>query len=1708
MNRFIFVLKIVSFFIIFSIVSLSLVLFLFYLSNLPQQYSIRFLEYYAKTNFNTTLKIRDISGNIFSNFSLIDVESTTSSSTKDKLFEIKKLTLHYNPFKAITNYNNIIKSIDFIGIDNMTYFLTRSTSGNFEIIAKNNKEQSSNLTSLNLNQKIILKNSNIIYTDKKGWQKDPIKSPFNTIISNINGNLSFNNTSKGDIELNGILNESNQAIKLNGFIDIIKQAYNISFASKKLNLTRWANYILSENMMILKGDHVDLEGYLKSNPHKTTSKNNLPFLFSINLFPSNASLKLPFLNDKISDINGKIRILNSEITPYTLLNYDNSLNKKEQLNILNELNEKNILNNNKITAKSITNLNQYKDKKFSKTTIKNILTNQPTQIQLFNTKGKLNSITFKSDGIINLNNNSLHLSIHSTPFESQLLENIVPELQPLAMQKHITVNMIVKNTLTNPITTGDLTSKSLTVLGFKFSDITSKFKLTNQAFKLKINNSKFNKGLVKGEINTIFQKNKTLIEGNLFGSKLNTKDSLPLKNIQVTGNFDVNLSLTGDSNKLTTEINIVSNSTKIYNQLINRLQTSLISTKEQNKLQETAIYINESMQPILVNNETYPDSITVDILGTNIPILDIEKNQNEVTGNMTLKSMLSIPKTNNELNLNALISTFNVNLSSGQFLGSNYDFASIKGSSEKNIISINLNVQKDNSSINTSGKFRPTSPIALICDITEFPIENLPAISELLPNNLMPFTGLLNANLLLSDNLKNNASFLKNINLDGSIKISNGSIAEEKFDILSSEFIFNEKGTKIQSFNISDKTSNISIKGTLFSNNNLDITFLNGSKIKLDQLTRLVNVNLNTKGVMNFSGKLRGSLSNPDLNVNFNSKKILIDKINLEKTLGNFNFSKDLLTLKKTNLFTLNGNTEIDGTINLDSIKQFDKIFDLNFKFNKISLDHIQKAFLIPSTLTLNQTDRSILVSQQEKVIPSISLESPYQNKTTETLFSNINHEHSLGYIHQLNRLLTIKESVLESNFKILNGDISGELKIKLEKNKIPNIYSNLLLSNLKSDLISAKNILIKSFPQKNELIYSLELNDGVLNNNKLTQFKLDGTIAKNFNLNINSNKLTTQSIKATNFITGFINLPILSNTTQKHPINLKISLKENELDIFSLFTTEIDNISHKEELKFSVKGELENPIINTIQSKEDTINITLPNSNSFSKELELQKLNLDINDNTLLIDKLNLALIKQPNNSDDKEFMLVNGLIKITELNLKELNQLIVTSDLAIKNEVVNLNITDFIDSDVSVETLNINGPFTIPFNDLAQQKIIHKIENNTFDYPALSGTIKLNNSVISIINKPSPPPIPIKYDLSIFIESNNEINTRLFGNDLVGISTDINLNEQDDPLLLSGTSFYPQITSRLFIQDANLSLLNREFELLTETEQTIFTPSSELDLSENLIEFETFITNQNKNEINPKLNLKAISTPILINSQTEETASTETTTEENIQNNTTPEYYFIVMKINGSILELEEINFDVFKSDIKNPNSNNQVKYIDSFSINNTSIQNQTSLQEENTNTLLEILYPSLYSTNSEGKFVDSLTEIGKTQVNTLLRRNIIRPIERSLSKLSGFDDFKINHNLSDLLENNTEDQFIGVNIMKKLIKDKLIIRLKTNLELTNESNNKSNNTIELPEIELTYFVLDNKNLSFNIATIKDDSSNTGEQHLKTSLRYRYEY
>ena len=220
-------------------------------------------------------------------------------------------------------------------------------------------------------------------------------------------------------------------------------------------------------------------------------------------------------------------------------------------------------------------------------------------------------------------------------------------------------------------------------------------------------------------------------------------------------------------------------------------------------------------------------------------------------------------------------------------------------------------------------------------------------------------------------------------------------------------------------------------------------------------------------------------------------------------------------------------------------------------------------------------------------------------------------------------------------------------------------------------------------------------------------------------------------------------------------------------------------------------------------------------------------------------------------------------------------------------------------------------------------------------------------------------------------------------------------------------------------------------------------------------------------------------------------------------VTNNESLPYTHIVMTIDDTLSSIGNIYFDIFESVHESPNNISELAFIKQYAISNQNIVDSNLAANSDITELLQLLIPEIYLDDSAAGF----QTIGETQINTLIRRSILRPLEKNLAKQIGLNDLKINYNLGEKIIAGT-DSTLGLQFMKNILSDRLVLNLSTQMDLSEDNNSNQTNSMELSEIKLSYYLLKNKNLSLNYSSYKNQLDNTDNYLSKFSMRYDYEY
>ena len=338
---------------------------------------------------------------------------------------------------------------------------------------------------------------------------------------------------------------------------------------------------------------------------------------------------------------------------------------------------------------------------------------------------------------------------------------------------------------------------------------------------------------------------------------------------------------------------------------------------------------------------------------------------------------------------------------------------------------------------------------------------------------------------------------------------------------------------------------------------------------------------------------------------------------------------------------------------------------------------------------------------------------------------------------------------------------------------------------------------------------------------------------------------------------------------------------------------------------------------------------------------------------------------------------------------------------------------------------------------------------------------------------------------DLNINIGNDVIFSGPIFGNDFFGILADLEFRQTEIPLIVRGPASNISISNQLPIEEGSLTILNKNFDILTPSQQQLYANSGSIIL--NGVTMTNALSSSGKSLLTPLLSIKSlhiIENDILA------------TDNESLQ------YSHIIMTIDDSTSSIRNIYFDVFESNTSLPNSISELNFIKQYIISNESLSDASVISDSEVRELLQLLIPEIFIDESAPGF----QTIGEAQINTIIRRSVLRPLEKNIAKQIGLNDLKINYNLGDRFFSG--ESTLGLEFIKTIFSDRLVLNLSTQMDFSEDQQSSQSNNMELSEIKLSYYLLKNKNLSLNLSRYKNQLDNNETYLSKFSMRYDHDY
>ena len=1660
MKSLVFYLKMVAFMLLFSFVIIGGIITLFLFSNFPQNYAKHWLQDYLKNTISINASFQSLRGNVYDSITIEDIQILNSKNKDSKtILSIKKAAISYNLIKFFF-YNDKVKSINHVSLDGVNYFIIRDKSGKF----RNLKLVSNQQKNSTFSGDIFITNFSLYYKDYRGWKTEPLLVPFQTKIESLSGKLTFNTTEKGLLELEGVFPSSQKPFLISGYLFPDKKDYIIKFNTPEISLDTWGPYVIAKEGFTNMSGTMALDGYITRKKYPT--KRRMPIWYDISFSTTNGTIEIPYVKGRINTTQGTLRITEGIFDQTLFLSLRPYLSHKEAKNLASKFQKNGITNDLFcLTNQALENskARQFHKKLFVQNQIEKALSNPGFLLSFDNFQGNIASMSGILNGTLNLQNKWLEFSIKGADIETSHFATLFPELDNLSLKKKADASIQIYGNLKNPTITGAISAKKIECFNYLLNDIQSDFKYYNNLFSFELKKAFFLNSSLAGNVTLAYNNDKPKLSTTFYLSNFSMKHFV--SESVITGNMDASLSLSGRPEMLTGNLDFISNNTSILNQRFNSLQAPIAVNSSGITITSANFSFNESVHPLVMDLVISSTNMSINVTGNNIIFLDPFANQTKQSGFLSLTGNANFLIKNGKLpnyfpNDGVIISS----IEAPYFNDKSFDYFFGKATFQNNDITVQkVSIIKDSSELQLSGILTSSLSASFKLYGTNFDLGTI-GYTQGLPSTVFPLKATI-------QNASSDLNYSPSKGFSGKtyLNLENISLNTVSLDRITTHLSFSNDVVSLKSLNLFKNDSMLYSSGDFnFNNSSLNLTINPSSTVDLSLLNQFVIKNASLNGKALVSGNITYTKPYYSINTTLDAPALTVNDTSLSNTSISIIVSNDNLTINSIKSLVDNGSFEINGSIN--NINKSTMSYSLQTSFNKLPLSKLQDmSGIFQSSLRNQNTEGNVRLQD-------FQISSPYSQENSIVLSSTYSSLNELQFIESISSI----EPTTDQNWnfipKISNGSMSGSLLLSKRPNKFPKLTGALKLKHIETNMFTMDSGNIQFNPNNDNTSFILNFKNGSINQIDYKNSSVNGSISESYQLVINKNNVETNSHSINNILTGMIQLPH-KQSTAPHPMDLNINLSNDNMTVLSLISKSLQSLNYEGELVLNIGGSLELPAINMLVNSNHSLSFQSPNSHFFVTSTPFSISDNIINFSNLLIKENNA----NSSNKKDIPTTSFNGTIALNSLNLTDFDTLITSVNILI-NDNKRLLDNNIIKGSVSLNNSSLSGTVITP---LKQDNAHSLYEQKNLPLPIFKSTISLAESELFIPKTQTNLSIPLFLDLNINVGNDVIFSGPIFGNDFFGILADLEFRQTEIPLIVRGSASNISISNQLPIEEGSLTILNKNFDILTPSQQQLYANSGSIIL--NGVTMTNALSSNGTSLLTPLLSIKAlhiIENDILA------------TDNESLQ------YSHIIMTIDDSTSSIRNIYFDVFESNTSLPNSISELTFIKQYIISNESLSDASVISDSEVRELLQLLIPEIFIDESAPGF----QTIGEAQINTIIRRSVLRPLEKNIAKQIGLNDLKINYNLGDRFFSG--ESTLGLEFIKTIFSDRLVLNLSTQMDFSEDQQSSQSNNMELSEIKLSYYLLKNKNLSLNLSRYRNQLDNNETYLSKFSMRYDHDY
>jgi len=1699
----------------FLVVGLVLVLALAYVAQIPQKTLAKIVSQEMSKIFKQPVRIGSVKGNFVTGVSLRDIQFfNPADMSPGAMLEIARADVKYNLMEAFRHKGDVLAATNLVTLSGVRLKILRDKKDKWNVFALvPPPDPTVPPAPLTFKGIIRMQDMGIAFVDEKGWGPDVLTLPFSDVFSPMTGMADFADISRAQLRLQGTLASNGSPMNLVGSLDVNTGQFRMVIAMKDFNFKRWQPYVLPFSDIVLDGETVDMDIYLRSKYFPEPGA--LPFFFDIKTVLKKTALKLPIFTEPIQNISGTFRMTNSLVLPMDMAS---ALGvsvpvAKEMMAYLKDVH---ILDpKDRVDATVVSTMTPLKTFQLPSKwqgydrRMRAFLNSPDVRLVGEGVSGSLAGAAVSGRGQMIINKGLLNLDLVTTPFSANTLVRLFPALGAWQLSGVSQGTVKVTGRISNPVVEGRMTSARMLVRGVGFTGPVMDYRYHAGSLATELVSGQVYGTEVKGIATTVFGKTGPVYQGRLnlawmpvgmggFGVSFATG------NVQIYGAFS------GTGTHMDVDYTVPTATVTAWQQHATAAKGHMRVTFSPLSYEVVTgdIALNGKSEPVGMRAMLRPGGSWSVSASGNVRLYDpLAK---AMVGPLSLRGEVSAdwPSVHKEIwdsvSGNVRVSGHHISL-----MGRAYTAASLSAELRRRETTVHrFVVQNQDEQASFSGKLYRTVVTSGVLDLLNYHMDADVLGIKGIPQKLKPMTGMVTGQVVFSQPSVVAVPSWKTTKIEAAVTFKNNRIQTQPLDFLHLKGTWEAGDITLSEIKGTHQSSVFNARALLHLDGTGAIHILPGTVVQLADFQPVLYEKVGPlTGAVSVTGLVSGLLKKPDATLAVSVSGLKSYAFGLKEIAGKMMLRNGVLSIQDGRVKEALSAVGFSGYLRLWGDSAGPR-YAWRVDFQETPLEVLAAVLeSLRKEVGLREVAGASAARVQERVkqpnvqvLPSaFSIQDPSMTASGDRTLYQQDGFSAVQFYQDVHRRYQYAQSVPDLGLKrLLSGRLSGEVDIEASDKDIPKLNAVLTVADAALGGLRTSQLRIDAKSRETDLSFDIQAKAGNMGGTPFDSFHLGGRLANDGVLFVTRADVLSQGHENKNVISGTLPLAAFWDSEKSEdPMDMELRWEGDDVNVLTVFNPYLSRLSNKGRIVLTLKGTLSEPLLSAKEIVlKDAVVFFNPDLTPFLSGLKLDDRSVvQLKNNVLTVSPLVLhweGEDTQPLHRQvpHKNTFEIQGAMTVKNLSLTSFKKVDLDFDLRFSDTEIAVNLAKIYQGDLRLEKMSFQGIYELPFSDKAKADYLARQGTELERGPLLSGEAYLSRGILSLPTlgekkiKPS-----ILFNISAYVRNDMSIDGSLVGEGLLGSVTNkfhLELAESIQPLQVGGSFNALKIRNSVALKSGYVLMLNRSFDVLSLEGQRAYYRDSQYRAHDNSVVFQT-VFSSGKARLIPHFNVTAVT---IIEPKIPEGTVVSADAQSNPDDS---KYSHVLVTLSGSAYDLKNFLFEKYMSPKSDVSSG--VDYRSSYRL--AGGENQAD-----TVAVLRLLAPQVFDVadNGEPRANDTFwKDVGSSQIN-LIFNSALRPIESDLARNVGLNDIRFDYNVGQALFNNFSDKAVGINFVKSWFSNQLFVRVKTSVDLERKS---QTDALEVSEIELTYFF--EKYFSVNATNFRKD---IGTYRNKYSVKYSNDF